>query len=163
MRPIKFRAYHKEYREIYQVFAMDSVCGDFHIPNENVKVVLYIPQDEYYKGKVDQKLIKFMPDPVFEASLSDIELMQYTGLHDKNGKEIYESDIVKSTAGPKRNPDGGGIAVVEWLEDEENDRYWWRWTGWSINVDDSFAHSQYLEVIGNIYETPELLEERATE
>ncbi len=73
-------------------------------------------------------------------------VMQYVGLKDKNGKEIYEGDIFKGT--------WNNIAV-EWIEcdacfgfTEEND---WR----------TFTRSDLSEmkIIGNIYSNPELLNE----
>ena len=81
---------------------------------------------------------------------------QYTGLHDKNGKEIYEGDIVKfeDVSGYK-----DGCASVIWHEDScgyylEND---------DDNIYDTlydFTPSYQMEIIGNIHENPELLEER---
>ncbi len=81
---------------------------------------------------------------------------QYTGLHDKNGKEIYEGDIVKfeDVSGYK-----DGCASVIWHEDScgyylEND---------DDNIYDTlydFTPSYQMEVIGNIHENPELLEGR---
>lgn len=74
-------------------------------------------------------------------------LMQFTGLKDKNGKEIYEGDILLHKALDIRN-----VPVI-----------WWG-SGWYVGYDDGKYHNvtalDYLgdcEVIGNIYENPELL------
>ncbi len=68
-------------------------------------------------------------------SSNDCILMQFTGLNDKNGKEIYEGDLVKVQNG---NP----FAVV-----------WWNGKC-AFNID-SYACDYGCEVIGNIYENPE--------
>lgn len=73
---------------------------------------------------------------------------QYTGLHDKNGKEIYEGDIVS-----KHNSDTKG--VVKQVKDGQWAIYW-------DNVPDGyyvlFKYSNLCEVVGNIHENNELLE-----
>jgi len=77
-------------------------------------------------------------------------LMQFTGLKDKKGKEIYENDVVKVVDGMD-----GELGII-----------WWNGLGWDIDwsiaknlgkFDYSVGDSKCLEVIGNIYENPELL------
>ena len=81
-----------------------------------------------------------------------IELMQYTGLKDKNDKEIYEGDIIKNDG----CDDGDLISVIIFdrgvfaLKDEEDLPYvQYPLCEWN----------ECCEVIGNIYENPELLKE----
>jgi len=81
----------------------------------------------------------------------DIILMQYTGLKDKNGKEIYEGDILKSKDcgfRPKATKN-----LVEW--DEELSAF--MPFAYDLSDDGSnWIDRESMEIIGNIYENPEL-------
>ena len=114
MRTIKFRAWDKKEKKMF------DVCD------------LYLQTTNRYG-------VSFISGETFNAE--DIELMQYTGLKDKNGKEIYEGDIL----------DGG--YVVEWETMEDNEMGFGVGIGFNVHpdiVEDS-------EVIGNIYENSKLI------
>jgi uncharacterized phage protein (TIGR01671 family) len=89
-----------------------------------------------------------------EPLLKDYKLIarvQFTGLHDKNWKEIFEGDIVRFWANPK---DYGGykghdyIASVEWDEFS---------VGFILSDGHGLRDFEFLQVVGNIYQNPELL------
>ena len=85
------------------------------------------------------------------------EIMQFTGLKDKNGKEIYERDIVQSIywGQPKR---AKGIVIFEGYEwktvPKNRGSHKTSYELWSDVVGEEGTS---VEVIGNIYENPELL------
>lgn len=80
----------------------------------------------------------------------DYTLEQYTGLKDKNGKEIYGGDVVKSKNGQR---DG----FVEYIEDDSGFIVWWTSENEFIYLGEAIRKYEDLEVIGNIHENPELL------
>ena len=80
-----------------------------------------------------------------------IKIMQYTGSKDKNGKEIYEVDIVLYDRNIHKDIDTAKFKVV-WAKD----RYVLQEIKHKYYIDD--VTWELVEVIGNIYENPELLE-----
>jgi len=90
----------------------------------------------------------------YESNVSDLYiLMQFIGLHDSNGVEIWESDIVKYT-----NP-YSNIEYTHVVKYDDN----WAAFGLFEKLEDIWCKENdwvkiiKIEVIGNIYENPELL------
>ncbi|MEW6126742.1 MAG: YopX family protein [Acidobacteriota bacterium] len=103
---------------------------------------MIVPEDLF-----DPYNIPVEPDEYGFTLKSKFELMQFTGLLDKNGSEIFEGDIV--SWGSSRNmfikyEDRGMYEF--WHTETEKAHHWGIWN----------IHKE-LEVIGNIYENPELI------
>lgn len=89
---------------------------------------------------------------------------QFTGLHDKNGKEIYEGDIVATKLNDKIITVGDiqfhcGVFGAEWRYAKKDKTMVGSW-GQRHNLrrlDDDIIEN--IEVIGNIYDNPELIKE----
>ena len=123
---LRFRAWNKATKEMYEVDDIMSI--DFGKSEISVKT-LFFEQTNYYK-------------------FDDIVLMQSTGFRDKNGKEIFEGDIIDST-------DGFMTGVVEFRED----------LGMFVSELVEYNNFERLcniassrKIIGNIWEHPELAE-----
>ena len=146
MRNIKFRFYDKENKTMNYCDLEDLCEDDYWFDSETeVWTALHDSNNEQEK---------------FVA-------MQYTGLKDENGKEVYEGDIIEFSydifTGNFDTKVGKGIVEFifgafyikpyeiegEKIKDIENEEWFLLY---SVNEDD-------LEVIGNIYNNPELLEE----
>ena len=128
-RVIKFRAWEKTEGRMLDLSA---------IPHDAFNVVLF--HDLILKGKKSLTT---------GGKTYEYEVMQFTGLLDKNGKEVFEGDVLSTGKG---HP-----VVVEWQNRT------WSFPGFGVfdkNRDSElnfyhFAH--YGEVIGNRFENPDLL------
>lgn len=100
------------------------------------------------------------PATIYSDEGDRFDIEQYTGLKDKNGKEIYEGDIVAQEL--IDDPFAGGYPTYVVCWDEE-------FLGWALKDttgDDGndtdlhffIAERRKCEIVGNIHENPELLE-----
>lgn len=124
---------------------------------------VFIPQDVFAVVTTDFKAFGIMirdwenykeGEYFYEHSQ---ELIQFTGLHDKNGKEIYEGCIVKFRSHPDKQifgwveylPNECRFCVLYYRDDFDRERN-------QISYY-SFLHYNTLEIIGNIYENQDLI------
>ena len=130
MRKIKFRAWHKPTLKMYLVDCIDFFIGGLQL--------------------------RKTPKDTFQSDLSECKLMQFTGLKDKNGKEIWEGDLFKCIY----DFDGCTEHIMEVVYDEERAGFHLKSHGESCHQQGVVKHIwdfKRKEVLGNVHENRELL------
>lgn len=132
MKKIKFRVWDKRDKRMYY-----SPDFDIKFGRKGTKVALGHTKRHGGEGAISPKT-------------DDIKIMQFTGLKDKNNKEIYEGDIVEFG---KTTDDNRILGEIYWKDELAG-------FGFKLNravlmgMDD--LKPENVEVVGNIYENPEL-------
>lgn len=124
----KFRVWDKIDKEIYLVEEINFNRGEFESIGDGI---------------------------TFLRGAEVVELMQSTGLHDKNGKEIFEGDVVRM-----RNPrDRRQIGMFQVVRVANSPMLGLLDKKLTTEIFNLYEHMRnYYEIVGNIYENPELLE-----
>lgn len=127
----KFRAWHKANKKMYKVNGISYPLRMLHL----------FRQDLYVED--------------FKVSFDDVIVMQSTGLFDKNGVEIFEGDVVRLTSVFLGKDEIRQVTLVN--------------GGFGVTSEGTYVDSitikllsqvgYSLEIIGNIYENPELVQE----
>lgn len=171
MRDIKFRAWFKGANDIKPM-----MCDVVEISKTSDHYDTYMLDSSKTEGS------KRIAVPVYRVRTeeSKCELMQFTGLYDKNGKEIYEGDILKRSVTQNKDYHGdyafhevinkNGILIASYLKSEKHNSIPRGYiAGFLIDhfdydmkmflfFDDYEPHTA-AEIVGNIYENPELIKE----
>lgn len=126
MREIKFRIWVKDRKEIFEVVLINYVSKKVTYILEKIGHLLNIRHDKF----------------------NDVEFMQYTGLKDMMGKEIYEGDIVKFL---------NGIFEVIWCNEKAS--FMLKNKEYKEFLSFVYENNNEMEIVGNIYENPKLMEE----
>lgn len=120
----KFRAWDKTYKKMYEVDEIHWNCGEFD----------------------------FIGDAItFKRGADEVELMQSTGLFDKNGKEIFEKDILDYNGRKVIVKWHGSYAcfIYEFVDELKNRTAEWQ---------PLYLSYYKFKIVGNSLENPELLE-----
>ena|SRR3990167_3913727 len=144
MREIKFRAW-------------DKVLGQMEYDFTAIEFDIFSQKDNEWQDSISK--ISYIRNENWQTdsnTIKELVIMQFTGLIDKNGKEIYEGDIVKWSSWKIgfKHLDGTEIKFtlkkVNW--DEKEGR--WRLNDdiWNLGIYEN------IEIIGNIYESSHLLD-----
>lgn len=130
----KFRTYDKRTKEML-----------------NVRLISYFNTGNICRVEAENAVGDIIIFDDYKTSIEDIELMQCTGLKDKNGTLIYEGDVVYKK-GSKNWKNEKLLSKVIWSNNS---------AAFMISDENGLhqmpMNSNNIEILGNIYETPELI------
>ncbi len=131
-RELKFRAWDVVDKVMKDSFTLRSLVGGYDCGYRVDKDLPFIDEEDENN-----------PDTI---------IMQFTGLRDKDGKEIYEGDIIQK----RMDGDDSRILetiVMEWVPEQ------WTEEGFMTGFSQLWTTAEQYEIIGNVWENPELIEQ----
>jgi uncharacterized phage protein (TIGR01671 family) len=135
MRPIKFRAWDSKHK-VWLARSDFSVNG---------------------RGEVIHRHISTENPSEYWINCDELELSQFTGFHDKNGREIYDGDILHS---PAPWPGASDSYTKVFWHQGRNAGWYETLDGKTMTELDGDACSRLREIVGNILENPDLIREK---
>ena len=145
MREIKFRCWDKTARKMRQVIEIVFNAGMYYDPNDNTVKLIWVKGHDIINNK----------DIALEREhKNEYILMQYTGLKDKNGKEIYEGDVLQDKDCIYKvifeygSFDGKIIEVLRNVGTQK---------GMTYQLSFIISDNDNIKVIGNVWEDSDLL------
>jgi len=144
MREIKFRVFNLASKKMTKPFTLDEYATDQDGEFGDQNFILH-----FYESPYD------LPHQV-----KSNPLMQFTGLKDKNGKEIYDGDILSHPTYCNFDFSGKYTNDVKWGETGDSDGYSHdKHFEWIVGEDSLADVYEQSEIIGNIYDNPELIKQ----
>lgn len=133
-REIKFRAWDVKRNKMIH-FSNPQICSEYN------QLAFTVEEEE------EKEYLGCLPD-------NKIEIMQFTGLKDRNGKEIFEGDILKDNM-KFENSDEHPLVLVEWRDNDV--AFIFKGINGGCYIIPT-GYVQDFEIIGNKFQNPELLQ-----
>ena len=111
----------------------------FRAWSKTEKIMSDVKKIDFWNGEIEARCFE-------ETEIEEVVLMASTGVFDKNGKEIFEGDILFGHAGED---------FWEVVEFDIEEGKWIRRDIWYNSKLDLSENNQFMEIVGNIYENPD--------
>jgi len=119
------------------------------------RIIEFRAWNKYNNTMYSMESVEFACNEIWKLRTLELNdefiVMQYTGLKDKNGTKIFEGDILSNGDYVAQVVFGEFDGLMAWHVLINHKKQW------ALGSGDILGHNPYIEVIGNIYENPELI------